>query len=179
MLIVGTLVDRWLLVALCIMFLSWSAVQLSTVQFHSLEKSRRPIYDMAIQERVLLFFGCSQLLLFLLGLLKVTYLVSICVGVVVIMHALARPTAIESLRHRPQKVVASDGFVDDEDKDNEDEVEVLLFSKDTKKNGTNDESILTSPYINPSTIKKRRRTHLDIPIADNENESANVKSSTS
>jgi hypothetical protein len=102
------------------------------------------------------------------GMLSRMYSISLVVGVLIFLHAMSRPVALELMRKKPPKVLAKDGFIDDADQDDcelDSEEETLVFAMDTSMS-------VSSPGLKsrkkvdsiPGTCK-RRRSNLIIPMA--------------
>jgi len=89
--------------------------------------------------------------------LKNTYTVSLFVAVLVFLHAISRPVAIELSRRKAQKIVASDGFIDDAEGE-----ETMVFSKDTSMP-------VSSPPPVPGCVR-RKKSNLLVPMAKEEEE---------
>ena len=70
----------------------------------------------------------------MVGMLSRMYSISLVVGVLIFLHAMSRPVALELMRKKPPKVLAKDGFIDDADQDDcelNSEEETLVFAMDT------------------------------------------------
>ena len=67
--------------------------------------------------KLLLFLSIVHVTLFILGLLWITYAISIPALVFAMFHASLRPVEIEFNRYKSPTVVASDGFIDEKDKE--------------------------------------------------------------
>ena len=83
------------------------------------------------------------------------YIVSICIGVCVSLHAAGRSVSIEITNKRPRKVVASDGFVDIVRAEEED---TLVFERDYGEK--------VKLQCNPPGVVKR----LEVSLAGSEHE---------
>jgi len=103
----------------------------------------------------------------MVGMLTRMYSISLLIGVLIFLHAMSRPVALELMRKKPPKVLAKDGFIDDAESDCEldSEEETLVFAMDTSMS-------VSSPGLKsrkkvdsiPGTCK-RRRSNLIIPMA--------------
>lgn len=99
------------------------------------------------------------------------------VAVAVFLHSILRPVASELLRK--SKVVASDGFIDHDPAEGEEET--LVFSKDTTRTCIlHTDMPMGSPgrivtqvsrlFDASTTLKKRNKNNLAVPLAKEEEE---------
>jgi len=81
-----------------------------------------------------------------------------------VLHAAARSVALEMSRHRRPKIIASDGFVDEDcsiSSGDGGEEETLVFRRDTHNLRMRSSSSARIPGL----IRRRSRANFDIPMA--------------
>ena len=95
----------------------------------------------------------SHVILYLLGTLKQTYLISSSAGFLVVLHSLSRPVAMEFQPKRKSSIIASDGFIDVNDSDEGEETLVFVSTTACGVDSKAEENIKASPGI----IKRVRK----------------------
>jgi len=108
----------------------------------------------------------------MVGMLARMYIISLLIGVLIFLHAISRPVALELMRKKPPKVLAKDGFIDDADPDDsscelDSEEETLVFAMDTTSMSISSPRLKSRKKVDssiPGTCK-RRRSNLIIPMA--------------
>ena len=134
MFVTGIMVHRKICFSLIVLVLSW--VLLSRINTRGLHRDKPPLSrDEQVRdasnlvndasfisfwhfgEKIILFIAIAHVALFILQLLWITYVISILIVWVTLIHASLRPVPMEFTRHKVPKVLASDGFMDDKEKE--------------------------------------------------------------
>jgi hypothetical protein len=111
-------------------------------------------------------FAVGHIGFFFLGILGRIYLITSILATIVFSHAILRPVAMELMRKKPIRIIASDGFLDDQEEDQNDgkhdggQEEILLFSKEEKDSTTTipKSTISTSTSGNRGIIRRFNST---------------------
>ena len=139
------------------------------------------IYFDPPKQLLLIFAIIGHVGLFISRTLLRTYMVTLVVMIIISLHAMSRPVAAELMRNRINKVMASDGFMDDA------EEETLIFSNVTSSSSSSSSSSknkkkplsrsdsdkkdqCSRKSALPGNCKKRKQSSLLVPMAEEEDD---------